>query len=159
MLTPEAIRTYLDATVTAIKADAAQKNQAIPDAFRVEVGDDGGKLYAPDYFKYLVLGRRPGKRPPPDAMLAYVKKHPGLLVDARYHFKNITEKSLAFLIGRKIGREGTNIFSGKKPGVDFLGAMEVNMPALLATIARNEAVKVLTVFKSEINGANRSIKA
>lgn len=150
MLTSEAIKKYLDDTVAAIKADAEAKRQSIPDSFRVEVDENGGRLYVADYFKYLVVGRGPGKAPPPDAMRAFVKKNPRILQDARRTFKNISEQSIAFLIGRKIAREGTDIFTGKKQGVDFLGAMEKNMPVLLQTIARNEAFKIVTLFRSEL---------
>jgi len=150
MLTQEAIRLYLDKTVEAIKADAQAKGQAIPEGFRVESSEEGGKLWAADYFKYLVLGRGPGKQPPPDRMLDWVKKNPDKFQSAKQIFKNITEQGLAFIIGRKIAREGTDIFKGKKPGVDFLGAMEQNMPDLLKVIARNEATMVLnTVFRSD----------
>lgn len=146
MLTQEAIKLYLDKTVEAIKADAQAKGQAIPDGFRVEVTEEGGKLYAADYFKYLVLGRGPGKAPPPDKLLDWVSKQP-----ETSGWREIEKKSLAYVIGQKIAKQGTDIFTGKRPGIDFLGSMEMNMPDLLKVIARNEALKVLTVFKSEIN--------
>lgn len=150
MLTQEAIKKYLDTTVQAIKDDAQGKNQAIPEGFRVEVSEEGGKLWAADYFKFLVLGRGPGKQPPPDKLIEWVEKNPSRLIDAKQVFKNITAKGLAYIIGRKIAREGTDIFKGKKSGIDFLGAMEVGMPELLKEIARNEAINILTVFKKDI---------
>lgn len=157
MLTQEAIKKYLDATVEAIRVDAASKGQAIPDGFRVETDEKGGRLWAADYFKYLVLGRGPGKAPPPDKLESWVEKHPEKLASAKQVFKYITAKGLAYIIGQKIAKEGTDIYKGKKPGVDFLGAMEQGMPDLLKEIARNEAIKVLTVFKSEINGVNTQL--
>ena len=102
MLTQEAIKKYLDTTVQAIKDDAQGKNQAIPEGFRVEVSEEGGKLWAADYFKFLVLGRGPGKQPPPDKLIEWVEKNPGRLTDAKQVFKNITAKGLAYIIGRKI---------------------------------------------------------
>lgn len=96
------------------------------------------------------MGRGPGKQPPPDKLIEWVEKNPSRLIDAKQVFKNITAKGLAYIIGRKIAREGTDIFKGKKSGIDFLGAMEVGMPELLKEIARNEAINILTVFKKDI---------
>lgn len=144
MLTSEIIKAYLDKVVDSIKADAVAKGQKIPQYFRVEVDEEGGRLWAADYFKYLVLGRGPGKFPPPDKMLDFVHKNPDILAEARTRFKNISEKSLAFLIGRKIAKKGTDIFLGKKPGINMLGAMEDNMTVLLQILIRNEAVKITT---------------
>lgn len=158
MLTAEIIKTYLDATVEAIKADAAAKGQSIPE-LRVEMYEEGGRVISQDYFKYLVLGRGPGKAPPHDKMLDFVKKKPDMLANAKRRFKYITEKGLAYVIGQKIAREGTDIFKGKRPGVDFLGSMEKNMPDLLKTLARNEAVNILTTFKQGVNVFNRQQQA
>lgn len=149
MLNAEIIKAYLDATVEAIKTDAQTKGQDIPD-LRVEIDQDGGRVISTDYFKYLVLGRGPGKAPPPDKMLAMVKKKPDMLASAKRRFKYITEQGLAYIIGQKIAKEGTRIYRGEKPGVDFLGSMEKNMPTLLAALARNEAVNILTTFKRDV---------
>ena len=150
MLNEEAIKKYLDGVVEAFKADAQTKGQKIPEGFRVETDQDGGRLWGADYFKYLVLGRGPGKAPPPEKMLEFLKKNPDILAQARQTFKNISEASLGFLIGRKIAKKGTSIFEGKKPGIDFIGSMEMGMPELLKTIARNEAVNILTNMQSAI---------
>lgn len=149
----EAIKKYLDATVAEIKADAQSKNQSIPD-IRVEVSEDGGKAISSDYFKYLVLGRGPGKRPPKDKMKEFVKRHPEMLQDAKTKFKYITEDGLAYIIGKKIGEKGTDIFLGKKPGIDFLGSMDKHMDELLVEIGRGEAVKFITALRTELNGIN-----
>lgn len=153
MLTSEIIKKYLDSTVEALKADAAGKNQSIPE-MRVEISEEGGKVISSEYFKYLVLGRGPGKRPPKDAMLAMVRKKPDMLADAKRRFKYITEAGLAYIIGKSIGDKGTKIFRGEKPGIDFLGSMDKNMPELLKAIGRNEAVKFLTALRSDLNGVN-----
>jgi hypothetical protein len=136
-----------------LKEDAAGKNQSIPD-MRVETDEEGGKVISSDYFKYLVLGRGPGKRPPKEAMLAMVKKKPDMLANARKKFKYMTEEGLAYIIGKAIGDRGTLIFQGKKPGIDFLGSMDKNMPELLKAIGRNEAVKFLTALRTDLNGVN-----
>lgn len=154
MLTAEIIHTYLDKVVEGLKADAATKNQKIPQQFRIVAEDESGQLYGADYFKYLVVGRGPGKFPPVDKMRDFVDAHPEMLEDAKKRFKNITRNSLAYLIGRKIATKGTDIYTGKKPGIDMLGVMEANMPDLLRAIVRNEAVKFQTNLHNGINTGN-----
>lgn len=155
MLNSGAIKKYLDATVADIKADAEGKGQDIP-FLRVEVQEDSGQVISTDYFRYLVLGRGPGKAPPPEKMLAMVKKKPDMLADAKRKFKYITEEGLAYIIGQSIAKRGTRIFRGEKPGVDMLGAMEKNMGELLKDIARNESVKILTNLRSGLNSKQQA---
>lgn len=59
-----------------------------------------------DYYYFVEYGRKAGKFPPPDAMLRYVQIKP-ILPRPNANGKLPTEKQLAFLIGRKIAREGT----------------------------------------------------
>ncbi len=48
---------------------------------------------------YVDQGRRPGKFPPPDAIKKWMK-------DKNIHSDSMTDDQLAFLIGRKIAKEG-----------------------------------------------------
>lgn len=142
----EVIQKYLELIRDGLKADAQSKGQLIPQNWRITANNEQGQLYAAHYFKYLVYGRGPGKQPPPDAMLKSVQQHPEWLERARQTYANITEKQLAFLIGRKIGREGTEIYKGTKKGIDLLGVMETNMPFLLEELAKNQALNIQTSF-------------
>jgi len=57
-----------------------------------------------DYFKYVSEGRKAGKMPPVDSILEWIKvKH---ILPRPMDGKLPTEKGLAYLIARKIGREG-----------------------------------------------------
>ncbi len=58
-----------------------------------------------DYWQYVEYGRRPGKFPPPDKILEWVRVKP-VIPQPLSNGKLPTEKQLAFLIGRKIAREG-----------------------------------------------------
>lgn len=146
----DALRTYFENLVEGIKADASEKGQKIPTSFRFEVDASGGKLFAPDYFKYLIYGRGPGKFPPPDATIAWIADNPQVLERAKQVYKYITEQSLGYLIGRKIAREGTDIYTGKKKGIELLGVMEKNLPELLETLAKDEAAKISTSLQSAL---------
>ena len=61
---------------------------------------------APSYWKYVNDGRRPGKYPPPDAIASWISKK-GIVPYKDRSGKIPSIGSLAFLIGRKISREGT----------------------------------------------------
>lgn len=58
-----------------------------------------------DYWKYVEYGRRPGKRPPLDAIEQWIKVKP--IVPDPINGKIPSTRQLAFLISRKIGMEGT----------------------------------------------------
>lgn len=57
-----------------------------------------------DYWKYVEYGRRPGKMPPIDAIEQWVKVKP--VVPNAINGRIPDTRQLAFLIARKIGREG-----------------------------------------------------
>lgn len=59
-----------------------------------------GTLYAEDYWVFVNEGRKAGKRPPMASIEKWIKQKPIAL-------KDISETQLAFLIARKIGKEGT----------------------------------------------------
>lgn len=76
---------------------------------RVDSSGDAGDLTGDSHWYYTIHGRRPGTQPPLEAILEWVRKKP-IVAD-------ISERSLAFLIARKIGRVGTDIYLGKRPGM------------------------------------------
>jgi len=141
----DALKQFFLRTIDGLIKDAQAKNQKIPVAsIRFEADELHGRMFAADYFQYLVTGRGPSKFPPPDKMTEFVEANPDLLARAKQVFKYLTAQQLGFLIGRKIAREGTDIYQGKKPGIDLLGVMDENMKILLAELAKNEAVKIST---------------
>lgn len=155
MTRTELIQKVLDRIIENIKLDAASKQQRIPiNSFRTEITESAteisGKIYAAHYFRYLVLGRGPGKMPPREKIEVWVDKNPDVLAFFKTIFKNITSKGLAYIIARKIGREGTQIYRGEKPGIDYLGVLERSMPEIVAEIARGEAVNLLTNLQSKL---------
>ena len=148
MRTQEIISAYLNAITEAIKEDASAKGQKIPVAsFRVEADQVSGRLYAADYFQYLVAGRGPGKFPPPEKMEEYIRKNLHILDSARDIYRNISIKSLAFLIGRKIAKKGTDIYEGKAQGIDMQASIEGPMENFLQMLAYYEALNVFTKIK------------
>lgn len=71
-------------------------------------------IFGNSYTEQLVNGRGPGKFPPISAITQWISDKNIPLVD-------ITISSLAFLIARKIAREGTQYF--KKGGTDLISSV------------------------------------
>lgn len=91
-------------------ADLRAKNMSQGDlGLKTKADEDSGELSGNHYWYYLVNGRRPGKQPPIDSILGWLEKK-GITAD-------IPMRSLAFLIARKIGRMGTDIFLGRRPAL------------------------------------------
>jgi hypothetical protein len=84
---------------------------------KTKAEDDGGELSGNHYWYFLVNGRKPGKRPPIDSILGWLQKK-GITAD-------IPLRSLAFLIARKIGKLGTDIYLGRRPGLALPQIIEV----------------------------------
>lgn len=147
----EAIEGYLNRVADGLKDDAESKDQKFPvSSIRVEVTPDSGELYAADYAKYLIYGRPPGKQPPVEAMLKFVEANPQILQAAQLTFPYLTEGGLAFMIGRKIGRDGSDIWQGKKEGIDLLGVMDRAKPMFLQELQEGETLEIATTLRQAI---------
>lgn len=59
----------------------------------------------PDYWQYAENGRRPGKFPPPDAILKWIQFKQ--LIPKAYNGKVPSTNQLVYLISRKIAEKGT----------------------------------------------------
>ena len=135
-----------------VMSDMARDNAKVRvTRFEPIANNAGGKLLAPDWFKYMITGRGPGKAPPPDRMLDYVKRNPDVVAQFEQWFqKNISEKSAAYIMGQSIAKRGTRVFRGEVKGVDLLVAMENNMDDLLKGISESKALEIATSLSSKI---------
>lgn len=96
-----------------------------------------------DYWKYVEDGRRPGKFPPPKAILKWITVKP--VIPRPIHGKLPTKKQLAFLIGRKIATEGIEAGHQLKETVDSLNAEYI--PRLEAALQEDFNAYVLKTFE------------
>lgn len=71
----------------------------------------GNRLLGNDYIYFLDQGRKPGKFPPVTTMRDYVREK--LLIEE----KEVNQ--VAFLVGRKIKRDGTDIFRNSAKGLQL----------------------------------------
>jgi hypothetical protein len=74
----------------------------LADSVRYDIKDNVLRVYALDYIYYIKHGRKPGKKPPLKAIEDWI--------DAKGLIYDISKRSLAFLIQRKIAEEGTTIY-------------------------------------------------
>lgn len=74
------------------------------------------ELHLEDYYKWVENGRGPGKFPPPDKIMEWIRVKP-VIPDDRGG-KLPTEQQLAYLIGKKIAEEGI------EPGNQLHNAMD-----------------------------------
>lgn len=104
-----AISELLDGIRDAYRDDLKRFNttEKASKSLRTEAKDTSGALYGAKYIYQLKYGRKPGKFPPIEAILNWIR-------DKRIQPNDgISERSLAFLISRKIAKKGTNIFQKK----------------------------------------------
>lgn len=73
------------------------------------------------YWKYVEYGRRAGKMPPVDKIKEWIRVKP--IIPNPINGKIPDTKQLAFLIARKIGREG---FEGKHPIENITNSSAIN---------------------------------
>ena len=87
---------------------------SLGDTASVEVELSGSKLIVSlnleHYWRYVEYGRRPGKMPPIDNIEDWIRVKP--VIPKPIDGKVPSSKSLAYLIARKIGREG---IQGRRP--------------------------------------------
>ena len=95
------------------KYGAVNASGNLAKSIRYEVKDGQLLVYANDYIYYLVYGRQPGKFPPREAIIQWIKDKPIQ--------SDLPINSLAFLIQRKISRQGTLIY--EQGGSDLLSGV------------------------------------
>jgi hypothetical protein len=85
------------------KYGAVNASGRLAKSVRYDVKNSTLTVYAEQYIGALEFGRKPGKRPPRDVIRKWIDEK-GIIPDG------ISKDSLAFLIQRKIGEEGTTIW-------------------------------------------------
>lgn len=95
-----------------------------------------------DYWKYVEYGRGPGKQPPIDKIEEWVRVKP--IIPDPINGKIPDTRQLAYLIARKIGREGT---PAQHPLSNTMWSEEVNI--LINAIKRNISEQVYKYITSD----------
>lgn len=118
-LAQEAIAIYLQRVSGAIKKDQEDKDLVSTgdslNSHVITINKGNNTLEAASYYPFIVEGRGPGKQPPPNVILDWLQEK-----NIQPNDEDMSLESLAFLIGRKMGREGNAIHRGEKEGIDIL---------------------------------------
>ena len=102
-----------------------------------------------DYYKWVENGRAPGRFPPPDKILEWIKIKPVIPDDRTGTGKLPTEKQLSFLIGRKIAEQGIEPGNQLHKAIDDLwGQWEEKIDEAIAMDV-NESLEI--IFSSFFN--------
>jgi hypothetical protein len=112
-LTSQILDSFAKETIEAIRAKIPNVTGTMSNSLQYRIDDSGLTIYSTEkYFTVLETGRKPGKRPPIDVVEKWIVDK-GIIPDG-----GISTRSLAFLIARKIGEDGTIIHQqGGKSGV------------------------------------------
>jgi hypothetical protein len=139
-----AIDKYLNMVKESLTLDQLQKGMKASgqsaSTLRVEVSGHEGNLFGAHYIKYQITGRGPGGFPPIDKIVTWLQ-YKGQTVSGSI-------RSVAFLIARKIANEGTDIYQGKRPGLDLKGAAAKHLPELKRDIAHSAVVDLIEKIRS-----------
>lgn len=103
----------------------------------LEVKDN--ELLGYDYIYFIDKGRRPGRFPPVNIIRDWVRSKLGISEERE-------NNSVAFLVGRKIANEGTNIYQNQSRGIELDRLVEETLNELqkeLPEYAATEALKYL----------------
>lgn len=126
---------------------ASGKSAASMDIFTTP---EGGKLVGSAYIRQQIFGREPGKFPPIEDILDWVKRKILRLV-------NITQKSLAYLIARKIAMRGTDIYMRKRQGLAFDEIIATNQEQFEKQLRDVKRVEYKTSILNALSNAARAL--
>lgn len=108
--------------------------------FEIEFSGSHVRLLGVSYLEYLVYGRGPGKFPPVDRILDYVRRNN---ISITFNGVNLNEQQTAYLIGKGISEQGTRIYRGEVSGVPLAEILEQGLTVIMERIA-DQAIKQVT---------------
>jgi len=110
-LTQAILKSFAEEVIAGIRSRIPNVTGQSAQSLGYRIDAEGLTIFSSQkYFTVLETGRKPGKRPPISAIEQWIKDKPIA--------SDINPKSLAFLIARKIGEEGSLLYrQGGKSGV------------------------------------------
>jgi hypothetical protein len=141
---------FAERTIEGIRSRIPNVTGKMSDSLGYRVDENGLTIFSSEkFFTVLETGRKPGKMPPISAIEEWVRNKPVA--------SELNPRSLAFLIARKIGEEGSLLYrQGGKSGVisDFINDQKIkeNLIDLLDEKFREAVINEF--IKKSINGSN-----
>jgi hypothetical protein len=114
-------------------------------SIRITTDERGGALYGVKYFIQQKLGRKPGKFPPLDDILDWIR-----VKNIRPKDSKTTERQLAFLFARKIAQSGTDIYLGKRPVLDPSEKIDELVKKFLIDFTREKKKEIVQTIKQSL---------
>ena len=112
---------FAERTIAGIRSKIPNVTGKMSQSLGYKIDESGLTIFSTEkYFTVLETGRKPGKMPPISAIEEWVKNKPIA--------SDINPRSLAFLIARKIGEEGSLLYrQGGNSGVisDFINETKI----------------------------------
>lgn len=104
------------------KYGAVNASGKLEKSIRYEVSGTTLRVFGEDYIYYLEAGRKPGKRPPKQAIREWIESKPSAQANFGWNqLKEYQKNSIVYLIQRKIGEKGTTIY--EQGGSDLVSAI------------------------------------
>ncbi len=142
----DAILTFLKSAKSAYIEDQRAKNirssGKSAESLKEQADDSRGTLTGSHYFVQQKLGRRPGKFPPIQAIIDWIREKKVFNVSGEKE-----ERSLAFIIARKISKNGTDIFQKRRPALDPQKKIDESRKELIKAITQIEIDKIVANLK------------
>jgi len=157
MTSREILNQYFEAVIKDLRGDQSAKGMVASgksaESLTYTTDSTGGKLSGSNYFYWQIVGRRPGTFMPPDDMLQWIKD------------KGITPRepkmkleTLSYIFNLKLKEKGTDIFMGKKKGLEFQEAIGgANMEKLTSQIGKAKIKEITTFLVTGLKGEKTSL--
>ena len=156
------IKDFLDNLRTDINADLKAKDISDGWSMDVSISDDHGVLLGPEHYFYVLAKgtkRKPegGRGPGPvsakgrESLLNWIRKKG--IGDG-----TTSEKSLVFLIARKLKNFGNDIYQGKRPGLDLDKAINDNLTTFEAALVDKTLGEFVDMMEQDLTLAFNGTK-
>jgi len=141
---------FAERTIEGIRSRIPNVTGKMSQSLGYRIDENGLTIFSSEkYFTVLETGRKPGKMPPISAIEEWVKNKPVA--------SDINPRSLAFLIARKIGEEGSLLYrQGGKSGVisDFINDQKIKEDLIDLLDEKFREAVINEFIKKSVNGSN-----
>jgi len=122
------------------EAKGIRSSGASAKSIRTEAKPTTGTVVGAKYFFQQKHGRKPGKFPTVEDIINWIRAK-GIQPN------DISERSLAFIIARKIAKQGTDIYQRKRPALDPGEKIQQRVAEFSRQVAKELRKQVIATFK------------
>ena len=141
---------FANRTIEGIRSRIPNVTGKMSQSLGYRLDENGLTIFSSEkYFTVLETGRKPGKMPPISAIEEWVRNKPIA--------SDINPRSLAFLIARKIGEEGSLLYrQGGKSGVisDFINDQKIKEDLIDLLDEKFREAVINEFINKSVNGSN-----